>query len=63
MKFQITKIEFDFTGELEDCGSYSKGITERALNMVWEVDEEGELADAVSDYFGWCILSIDYQEV
>lgn len=63
MKFQITKIEFDFTGELEDCDSYSDGVTEKALNTVWEVNGEEELADAVSDYFGWCILSIDYAEV
>ena len=28
---------------------------------IWEVDNEDELVDKISDNSGWCIKSIDYQ--
>ena len=30
---------------------------------IWEVEEEEELVDEITDYSGWCVKSIDYQEV
>lgn len=63
MKFQVTEIEFDFTtddGEYELQPSRQEKIIDETLQKVWEVDDEEELTDAISDCFGWCIKSLDY---
>ena len=58
MKLKINQIQFDFT---DDC--LDPGIQNEVLNTIWEVENEEDLADAISDETGWCVLSIDYQEV
>ena len=61
MKLLVTQIEFDF----DDCydEELSKedqlSYTQDALG-IWEVDNEDELVDKISDTLGWCIKSIDY---
>ena len=62
MKLLVTQIEFDF----DDCydEELSKedqlSYTQDAIG-IWEVDNEDELVDKISDTVGWCIKSIDYQ--
>jgi hypothetical protein len=65
MKFQVTEIEYDFEMEDDDFPSqdYQDAIIEETLQKVWEVDDEEDLVDAISDSTGWCIKSIDYQQV
>lgn len=57
MKFKINQIQFDN----DDC--LDLNIEGEVLNTIWEVENEEELTDTISDSTGWCVLSIDYQEV
>ena len=65
MKLLVTKIEFDFNDEdfLEWQGlTLDEQISITNDNLgIWEVDNEDELVDKISDNSGWCIKSIDYQ--
>ena len=63
MKLLVTQIEFDFNDSLSDDYSLSldeqNAITNDNLG-IWEVDDEDELVDKITDNSGWCIKSIDY---
>ena len=63
MKLLVTQIEFDFNDSLSDDYSLTldeqNSITNDNLG-IWEVDNEDELVDKISDTLGWCIKSIDY---
>ena len=64
MQFQVTEIEFDFTtddGEYELQPSKQEQIINKVYDNIWEVDDEEDLTDAITDYTGWCIKSIDYR--
>ncbi len=67
MQFQVTDIEFDFTGCLEVHGSYElpedeqKIIIEDTLGQIWEADDEDDLVEEITCATGWCINSIDYR--
>ena len=71
MKLLVTQIEFDVAQEnCEEFGSIIGAIEyERQQQLelqtaaigIWEVDNEDELVDKISDTVGWCIKSIDYQ--
>lgn len=65
MLFQLTQIEFDFEMEDDEFPSqdYQENVVNESLAKVWEVDDEEELADAISDCFGWCIKSLDYVQL
>ena len=63
MKLLVTRIEFDYNDSLSD--EYSLSLDEQIAitndNLgIWEVDNEDELVDKISDNSGWCIKSIDY---
>ena len=64
MKLLVTKIEFDFNDDdfVEWQGlSLDEQIAITNDNLgIWEVDNEDELVDKISDKSGWCIKSIDY---
>ena len=63
MKLLVTQIEFDFNDSLSDDYSLTldeqNAITNDNLG-IWEVDNEDELVDKISDTVGWCIKKIDY---
>ena len=63
MKLLVTKIEFDFNDDYDDDYSLTldeqNSITNDNLG-IWEVDNEDELVDKISDNAGWYIKSIDY---
>ena len=63
MKLLVTQIEFDFDDESYGYDPLTldqqNNIIEQAIG-VWEVDNEDELVDKISDTLGWCIKSIDY---
>ena len=63
MKLLVTQIEFDFNDSLSDEYSLSldeqNSITNDNIG-IWEVDNEDELVDKISDNSGWWIKSIDY---
>jgi hypothetical protein len=66
MKLKVTKIEFDLS---DDCGEYidTEMLQDQLQNVYigqfWDVNEENDLADLISDKSGWCIKSIDYVPV
>ena len=64
MKLLVTKIEFDFDDDdfVEWEGlSLDEQIAITNDNLgIWEVDNEDELVDKISDNSGWCIKKIDY---
>ena len=63
MKLLVTQIEFDFNTDMPEIYGVSEedaiAITNDNLG-IWEVDNEDELVDKISDNSGWCIKSIDY---
>ncbi len=63
MKFLVTQIEFDFDDESDGYIPLTKyeedNIIEQAIG-IWEVDDEDELVDKISDTLGWCVKKIDY---
>ena len=67
MQFQITEIQFDFTGCLETHGSYElpeedqKEVYDEVLGSFWEADDEDDLVEEITCASGWCIKSIDYR--
>jgi hypothetical protein len=65
MKFQVTEIEFDFSGDDLDVFDYEyqDEIYYYVTNNIWEVDDEEDLVDNISDSTGWLIKYIDYVEV
>ena len=68
MKFQITGIEFDLNDDY-DCGEdidteiLQDQLQRGYIGQVWTVDEEDELVDLISDKSGWCIKSIQYEQI
>jgi hypothetical protein len=61
MLLKLTDVEFDFedsSGELpyDEQVAVSKSV----IGEVFEVDNEDELADLISDQSGWCVKSLDY---
>jgi hypothetical protein len=68
MKFQITGIEFDLNDDY-DCGEdidtemLQDQLQRGYIGQVWTVDEEDELVDLISDKSGWCVNSIQYEQI
>ena len=65
MQLQVTQIEFDFEIEDDDFPSqeYQQQLTEEVIGSIWEVDDEEELTDEITNSTGWCIKSIDYRHI
>ena len=65
MKLLVTQIEFDFNDWYQRNWDFSLTLDEQNSitndNIgIWEVDNEDELVDKISDNAGWYIKSIDY---
>jgi hypothetical protein len=61
MLLKLTDIEFDFedsSGELPYDEQVA--VAKSVIGEVFEVDDEDELADVISDETGWCVKSLDY---
>ena len=58
MRFQVTEIEFDFDDDIEE--DYKGHLISETLEHIWEVDDEEELVDEISDITNWCIKSLNY---
>ena len=60
MKLLVTEVEFDFDDGFIPLTKYEEdNILKQAIG-IWDVDNEDELVDKISDTLGWCIKSIDY---
>ena len=61
MLLKLTDIEFDFedsSGELPYDEQVA--VAKSVIGEVFNVDDEDELADVISDQTGWCVKSLDY---
>ena len=61
MLLKLTDIEFDFedsSGELPYDEQVA--VAKSVMGEVFEVEDEDELADLISDQTGWCVNSLDY---
>jgi hypothetical protein len=61
MLLKLTDIEFDFedsSGELPYDEQVA--VAKSVIGEVFDVDDEDELADVISDETGWCVKSLDY---
>jgi hypothetical protein len=65
MLYKVTDIEFDFEDEDGDVLPYDEqvAVAQSVLDDVWEVYDEDELADSISDKTGWCVKALDYVEI
>lgn len=54
MKVKVFGIVWDTDGEDVDLPS------EVTLEVSEDTDLENEIADILSDKYGWCVLSVDY---
>lgn len=62
MKYIITDIRFDFDEDTPLTSKEKNKIIKNTKSKTFEVDEEENLADKVSDEMGWCILNLSYRE-
>ena len=64
MLLQLTDVEFDFDDGEEISGQlpYDEqvAVAQSVIGEVFEVDDEDELADLISDQTGWCVKFVDY---
>ena len=61
MLLKLTDIEFDFedsSGELPYDEQVA--VAKSVIGEVFEVDDEDELADLISDETRWCVKSLNY---
>jgi hypothetical protein len=65
MLYKVTDIEFDFEDEDGDVLPYDEqvAVAQSVLDDVWEVYDEDELANVITDDTGWCIKSLNYLEI
>jgi hypothetical protein len=66
MKFQVTKIEFDFTdedGSAAISSQLQEEVVNKTLGQIWEAEDEDDLVEEISNETGWCIADIDYRQV
>ena len=68
MLYKVTEITFD----LDPCDDsipqehmdlVQQELQEQYVNTVWNVVDEDDLVDEITEDSGWCILSIDYQHL
>ena len=66
MKLQITDIEFDLTDDCDeniDTELLQDQLQNVYIGQFWNVDDDLELVDLISDKSGWCVNSINYKEI
>ncbi len=68
---QVTEVDFDFDDdygnvddeELQIAEDYKNKVVESVVGNVYEVEDEDELADVISDETGWCVRSLNYIQI
>ena len=65
MRFNVTKIEFDFNTDTYDfdyeVSPDEADIIEEDNLGIWDACDEDDLIEQITEESGWCINSIDYQ--
>lgn len=61
MLLKLIDIEFDFDDEGTELPYDEQvAVSKSVLEKVFEVENEEELADVISDETGWCVKSLNY---
>lgn len=60
MKYCVTDISFDLTGEYIDTEMLQEQLHSAYTKTSWEADDHDDLLEQISDASGWCINSIQY---
>jgi hypothetical protein len=65
--FKITAIEFDFGDDYDEGWEGDpvpqEEIIRNVMNCDWDIEDEEDLVDEITNETGWCIKSIDYCEI
>ncbi len=61
MLLKLTDIEFDFTDDDAELPYDEQvAVSKSVIGEVFDVDDEDELADIISEQTGWCVNTLDY---
>ena len=61
MLLKLTDIEFDFEDSFGELPYDEQvAVAKSVIGEVFEVDDEHELSDLISDETGWCVKSLNY---
>jgi hypothetical protein len=64
MLFQVTDVRFDFILDDDELSPEEQlQIIEDVCSHQWEADDEDDLVEEITNATGWCILSIECDEV
>lgn len=64
MLYQINDIRFDFICDDEELSPEEQlELIEDVCSHKWVADDDDDLIEEVTNYAGWCVLSIEYDEV
>lgn len=68
MIYHVTAIDFDFGDDYEEGWDIDpiptqEEIIRNVMNTEWEIEDDEDLVDVITNECGWCIKSIDYCEV
>ena len=58
--FIVENIEFDFSDSMGTITEQEQEFIEDNTLGLWQVEEEENLVDYITDQTGWCIKSIKY---
>ena len=61
MLLKLTDVEFDYDEDFQYDEQVA--VAKSVIGEVFEVENEDELADAISDETGWCVKSLNYVEI
>ena len=62
-KYRVNTIAFDFTDDdFELPPEIQQEFIIDCQKRVWDVEEEDDLVDAITEFYGFCVSSIDYEE-
>jgi len=58
--FIVENIEFDFSDSMGTITEQEQEFIEDNTLGLWQVEEEENLVDYITDQTGWCVKSIKY---
>jgi len=64
MQYEIKNIEFDFEDSYGQLPyDEQMEVYKYVFETMWDVDNEDELADLITDQTGWCVKTLEYTVV
>ena len=64
MKVKVLNVVIDFSDSDGDVSKEDQDeIKNSIIDKVFEVDEEDDIADEISNITGWCVSSVSFETV